>query len=205
MNALRYALLVVAAAMPALAGCDEQRDNAAGQDDENSAVEPPAPADGAGQMVLTCPAFEHGEAIPAEYTADGADVSPPLAWRNVPQDARELALIMEDPDAPRPDPWVHWVIYRVDASADGLPRAVPRRKALENPPGALQGRNSRARDNIGYRGPAPPSGTHRYFFRLYALDAPLSAGPGLTADELRRAMDGHVIATATLMGTYTAR
>lgn len=150
---------------------------------------------------VTSTAFRNGERIPAKYTADGQDVSPPLAWSGLPDGTRELALIMDDPDAPRPEPWVHWVIYKIPATADGLPEAVPPDKTLARPGGALQGQNSWNR--IGYGGPAPPSGIHRYFFKLYALDAPLNLKPGLSKAQLLEAMQGHILGQGELMGRYS--
>jgi len=153
-------------------------------------------------LQLRSSAFGHGQPIPRRYTADGEDISPPLTWGTLPQGTRELALIMDDPDAPRPQPWVHWVLYRLSQAVLELPEGVPPKERLLEPADALHGRNSF--DNIGYGGPAPPRGhgVHHYHFRLYALDAPLKLGPGADKDELLKAMDGHVIATGELVGTY---
>lgn len=149
---------------------------------------------------LTSPAFGDGAAIPSRYTADGDDVSPPLLIRNVPKEARELALIVDDPDAPRPVPWVHWVLY-------GLPADTARiEEAFSAEPPAREGRNSWPEgENAGWRGPSPPKGTgvHRYVFTLYALDAKLDLPPGATKAELKKAMEGHVLGTARLIGAYT--
>lgn len=154
-------------------------------------------------MALTSSAFAEGQAIPKKYTADGADVSPPLAWSDVPDGTREFALICDDPDAPTPKPWVHWVIYKLPGELRSLAEAIPPQPRLDEPAAALQGANSwSSGQKIGYRGPAPPKGTHRYFFRIYALDAPLAVEAGLTKDELLKAMTGHVLAEGVLMGTY---
>lgn len=153
-------------------------------------------------LALSSSAFRNGEAIPRRHTGDGPDVSPALSWTGVPPGAVELALIVDDPDAPTPQPWVHWVIYRIPASASGLAEGVPPVPSPAQPAGALQGRNSW--NTLGYRGPAPPRGhgVHHYHFRLYALDAALNVQAGLDKEALRAAMRGHVIAEAELIGTY---
>ncbi|MEX0701584.1 MAG: YbhB/YbcL family Raf kinase inhibitor-like protein, partial [Planctomycetales bacterium] len=127
---------------------------------------------------LTSETFKQNQPIPARHTEDGEDVSPPLRWSGVPAEARQFALIMDDPDAPRPEPWVHWVIYGIPAEVAALPPGVPRSERLAEPAGALQGKNTSGES--GYRGPAPPRGhgRHRYHFRLYALDEALELAPG---------------------------
>jgi Raf kinase inhibitor-like YbhB/YbcL family protein len=147
-------------------------------------------------------AFGPGQPIPRKYTEDGQDISPPLKWSNVPARAKELALIMDDPDAPRPEPFVHWVIYKIPAAATGLPEGIPAELKLKAPPGALQGKNSFKK--IGYGGPAPPPGhgTHHYHFRVYALDQSLNLQGGLDKKALLAAMSGHVIDHEELVGTY---
>jgi Raf kinase inhibitor-like YbhB/YbcL family protein len=154
---------------------------------------------------ITSAAFAQGQAIPAKYTGEGEDLSPPLSWTGVPDGAQELALICDDPDAPTDEPWVHWVIYKIPATATGLPAGIGPQPRLKNPPGVLQGKNSwTVGQMIGYRGPMPPPGhgTHRYFFRLYALEAKLSVEPGLIKTALLQEMHDHVIAEGCLMGTY---
>jgi Raf kinase inhibitor-like YbhB/YbcL family protein len=146
---------------------------------------------------LTSPAFAHGEAIPARYTCDGDDISPPLRWQGLPPRTVSVALIMDDPDAPR-GIWVHWVLYNIPASSVELTEDIA--PADSGPGGSLQGSNSWNR--VGYGGPCPPSGSHRYFFKLYALDAPLDLRAGATKDDLLAAMDGHILALGELMGTY---
>jgi Raf kinase inhibitor-like YbhB/YbcL family protein len=147
---------------------------------------------------LTSPAFEHNAAIPREHTCEGTDTSPPLEWTGVPQDARSLALIVDDPDAPDPAApkrtYVHWVLYDIPSSATSLGAGSAR------PDGARDGINDWKR--TGYGGPCPPIGRHRYFFKLYALDTALGDldQPGKAA--LERAMDGHIVARAELVGTY---
>lgn len=152
------------------------------------------------KLRLESPAFLQGKPIPAQYTADGRDVSPALSWTGAPPRTQSLALVCEDPDAPR-GTWIHWVLYDIPPSVTSLPEGVPPR---EKAPGlGTHGKNDFG--SLGYGGPAPPSGTHRYFFRLYALDRSLSLAAGATARQLRRAMEGHVLAQGELMGTYSRR
>ena len=141
--------------------------------------------------------FAAGEAIPSKFSCDGQDVSPPLTWRGLPEGTQSLALIMEDPDAPA-GIWVHWVIYDIPVSLTGLPEGVPGEAELPN--GTRNGANSWGRG--GYGGPCPPSGTHRYFFKLYALDRALDLAPGATKEGLLAAMQGHILGQAEVMGTY---
>ena len=157
---------------------------------------------------LTSTAFGQGKPIPAKYTGEGDDVSPPLSWSKLPEGTEELALICDDPDAPTDEPWVHWVIYKIPATVNGLVENIPADAELKQPTGAMQGKNSwTSGELIGYRGPMPPPGhgTHHYFFRLYALDAKLSVAPGLTKNQLLDEMRGHVIGQGELMGTYERR
>lgn len=149
---------------------------------------------------LTSAAFDAGEGIPAQYTCDGDDISPPLQWQNVPDGAESLALIMDDPDAPR-GTWVHWVLYNLPASTRELPENVA--PADSEPAGGSQGNSSWGR--VGYGGPCPPGGTHRYFFQIYALDSELDLAPGATKEQLLAAMEGHILAQGELMGTYARR
>jgi len=154
---------------------------------------------------VTSTAFSHGELIPAKYTGEGEDVSPPLAFSGVPDGARELVLICDDPDAPTEEPWVHWVLYKIPPDQGALPEGIPKKARLKDPAGAFQGKNSwRAGDTIGYRGPMPPPGhgVHRYFFKVYALEAKLPVEPGLNKKVLLQEIDGHVIDEGELMGTY---
>ncbi len=150
-------------------------------------------------MTLGSTAFAHNGAIPKRYTCDGDDISPPLAWSGVPAGAKSLALIVDDPDAPDPAAprmtWVHWVLYDIPPTTTALPEAV---KSL--PAGARSGLNDWKR--TGYGGPCPPIGRHRYFHKLYALDTVLKGldRPGKAA--LEKAMQGHILAQAELVGTY---
>lgn len=148
-------------------------------------------------LKITSAAFGEGGLIPRKHTCDGQNVSPPLAWAGVPAAAKTLALIADDPDAPG-GTWVHWVVYNLPASTVELPEATPPDAEVEG--GGRQGRNDFRR--IGYGGPCPPSGTHRYFFKLYALDAVLDLGPGATKAELLKAMQGRILAEAQIIGNY---
>jgi Raf kinase inhibitor-like YbhB/YbcL family protein len=154
-------------------------------------------------LQLTSAAFAPGGEIPQRYTCEGEDVSPPLAWSGVPPGTKSLALIVDDPDAPDPAAprmtWVHWVLYNLAPGAGALPEAVGRRL----PPGTLEGTNDWRRG--GYGGPCPPVGRHRYFHKLYALDAVLPQRGGLSKAQLEAQMKGHVIAHAELVGTYRKR
>ena len=157
--------------------------------------EPVATSDSA--LWLMSAAFEDGAAIPVQYTCDGADISPPLEWGDPPPNTASFALVMDDPDAPI-GTWVHWVIYDLPAEARSLPEGVAGEPDLAS--GGVQGKNSWPK--TGYGGPCPPSGAHRYFFKLYALDAVLGAGPGLSKEQLLQEMEGHVLAQTQLVGTY---
>jgi hypothetical protein len=146
---------------------------------------------------VTSESFESGGAIPARFTCDGDDTSPPLAWSGAPEGTESYALVADDPDAPGRT-FVHWVFYGIPAETTSLPAGVP---ASERPElGGAQGRNGFR--NIGYGGPCPPRGTHRYFFKIYALDTTLSLDPGATKADLLEATKGHVLAQGELMGTY---
>ncbi len=151
-------------------------------------------------LALTSTAFREGSSIPVKHTCDGADVSPPLAWSGTPRGTATFAVIADDPDAPA-GTWVHWVLYDLAGSAAQLPENVAKTETCPDLGGAVQGRNDFRR--AGYGGPCPPPGpAHRYFFRLYALHAPLKLRPGATKQEVEAAMKGHVLETAQLMGTY---
>jgi Raf kinase inhibitor-like YbhB/YbcL family protein len=151
---------------------------------------------------LTSTVFPQGGEIPAKYTCEGQDVSPPLAWTGVPPNAKSLVLIVDDPDAPDPAApkmtWVHWVLYNIPPGAGSLPEG-----AKQLPPGTLQGLNDWKR--TGYGGPCPPIGRHRYFFKLYALEAVLPNLGQVPKAKLEAAMKPHVIAHAELIGTYQKR
>jgi hypothetical protein len=152
-------------------------------------------------LIVKSSAFTDGQEIPRRHTCEGEDVSPPLAWSGAPAGTKTFALIVDDPDAPDPKApqmtWVHWVLYNLPATAAALPEGV---KPAALPSGTREGRNDWKR--TGYGGPCPPIGRHRYFHKLYALDAVLAdlGTPGKA--ELERAIKGHVLARAELVGTY---
>ncbi|MGC3997790.1 MAG: YbhB/YbcL family Raf kinase inhibitor-like protein [Anaeromyxobacter sp.] len=152
-------------------------------------------------MTLTSPAFADGGEIPTTFTCEGADRSPALVFAGVPPEARSLALLVDDPDAPDPKApqriYTHWVLYDMPPDAGGLPEAV---KPAALPPGTRQGTNDWRR--TGWGGPCPPIGRHRYYFTLFALDAPLGDRGPLGRKELLAAVEGHVVAQAQLLGTY---
>jgi hypothetical protein len=149
-------------------------------------------------MNLTSTAFSYGEFIPAKYSCNDEDVSPSLSWTEPPAGTQSFALIMDDPDAPV-GTWVHWVLFNLPASARGLSEGMP--SDLKFADGSVQGITSAG--SHGYHGPCPPSGTHRYFFKLYALDTTLSLTFAADKKEVLAAMDGHILAQAELMGKFS--
>ena len=153
------------------------------------------------QFALTSTAFVHGDPIPEKYTCEGEDLSPPLQWEGIPEQARSLVLIMDDPDAPDPKApkmtWVHWVLYNMPADAAVLPEGVTS-KSL--PSGTEEGMNDWKR--TGYGGPCPPIGRHRYFHKLYALDTVLKGLNRPSKAQVESAMKGHIISKVELVGTY---
>jgi Raf kinase inhibitor-like YbhB/YbcL family protein len=156
-----------------------------------------AVAKGGNPMKIESPQITEGNMIPSQYTCDGKDVSPPLEWRDFPAGTKSFALISDDPDAPV-GTWVHWVLYNIPPDITRLEENIKPEKEFKN--GMMQGSNSWPR--IGYGGPCPPSGTHRYFFKLYALDTLLDLKPGVNKEQLLKAMAGHILAEAQLMGKY---
>ena len=146
---------------------------------------------------IKSPAFVPGGKIPGKYTCDGMDISPPLAWASGPEGTKTFALICDDPDAPM-GTWVHWVLFNLPADIIELRENVLPERELEN--GAKQGMNDFRK--IGYGGPCPPSGTHRYYFKLYVLDTEINLEAGATKPELLKAMEGHILAEGQLMGRY---
>ena len=149
-------------------------------------------------MQVTSSAFKEGQPIPRPYTCDGVNISPPLEWTGVPKTAKTIAVIADDPDAPS-GTFVHWVLYNLPAENIGMIENLPTTENLKA--GGFQGKNGFQK--IGYGGPCPPSGTHRYFFKVYALDNELSLKAGATKPDVEQAMQGHIVAQAQLMGTYS--
>lgn len=145
-------------------------------------------------------AFEDGGYIPEEYTADGKDISPPLIIENVPADAETLAVIVDDPDAPG-QTFTHWLIWNIPADISEIPKDIKKKEKAEKLKGALQGKNGF--NDLGYMGPAPPSGVHTYRFYVYALDDKLDLEAGADKETLLDALEGHVIEKAVLKGEYT--
>jgi hypothetical protein len=149
-------------------------------------------------MRLSSPSFNHGAAIPREFTCEGKDISPELSWTDAPDDTVSFALLVHDPDAPRAGGFTHWIVYNIPQDVRRIEESAPRKASA---PGlGIQGRNDFG--NIGYGGPCPPSGTHRYFATLYALNANLELGPGAKYQDVISAIKDKIIAEAVLMGTY---
>jgi Raf kinase inhibitor-like YbhB/YbcL family protein len=151
---------------------------------------------------ISSDAFDPGMTIAKKFSGEGADMSPPLHWGDVPAGTKELALIMDDPDSPGSEPFVHWVMYKIPAEAKGIPEDIPDSMKLNTPFHAYQGKNSFG--TIGYRGPLPPRGhgIHHYHFKVYALDTELDLRPGVDKHVLEKAMAGHIIAEGELVGLY---
>jgi Raf kinase inhibitor-like YbhB/YbcL family protein len=150
-----------------------------------------------GAMKITSPAFQNEGMIPSKYTCDGQDVSPALEWTGVPENTTGLVLIADDPDAPM-GTWVHWVLFNIPPTVTGLPEGAGAETIFSD--GTQSGTSSFKR--LGYGGPCPPSGTHRYYFKVYALDAKLDLASGASKQDVVRAMKGHVLAQGELMGRY---
>lgn len=188
------ARIVLLAVALGIVGCERQA----------ARTEEPSPDGGQtmSRLQVRSDAFGADQPIPRKFTADGRNVSPPLQWSGAPVETQEFAMIVDDPDAPRPQPWVHWVIYKIPANATTLAEGVTPSERVSDPGGALQGRNSWGK--IGYGGPEPPHGhgVHHYHFKVYALDTKLDLQPGLEKDELLAAIQGHVLAEGELIGTY---
>ena len=149
---------------------------------------------------VTSSAFENEAMIPPRYTADGEDVSPPLSWEGLPEGTQSIAIISDDPDAPM-GTWVHWLIWNIPPDQTGIPENIPAEQTLSN--GAVQGQTSF--NSVGYGGPAPPSGTHRYYFKVYALDTMLKLTSKAKKQDLEKAMKGHILAQGQVMGRYSKK
>jgi Raf kinase inhibitor-like YbhB/YbcL family protein len=163
-------------------------------------TQPPAtntPNEDKPEIKLTSTAFKEGQPIPRTYTCDGVNVSPPLEWSGVAKTAKTVAIVVDDPDAPA-GTWAHWVLYNLPADNIGLVENLPANEKLVA--GGFQGKNDF--EKIGYGGPCPPSGTHHYYFKIYALDSELPLKAGATKAELMKAMEGHIVLQGQLMGTY---
>lgn len=152
------------------------------------------------EMQITSEAFADNQPLPDKYARKHEDLSPPLRWSGVPEQAEELALICEDPDAPM-GTWTHWLVWGIHPERTELPEGVEKSEVVASLEGAKQGTNDSG--EIGYGGPQPPSGTHRYFFRLYALSESLDLPAGAKADQVRAALKGKIVAEAETMGTYS--
>ena len=163
------------------------------------APESPAPIPDLPAFILTSAAFLENEPIPTKYSCDGEDTSPSLVWSGAPENTSSFVLIMDDPDAPV-GTWVHWVLFNLPGDANSLPEYLPADVVFTD--GTQLGTNSWG--NLGYGGPCPPSGTHRYFFKLYALESSLELVEGATKEDVITAMEGHILMETGLMGTYSA-
>lgn len=152
------------------------------------------------EIKITSSAFDENAMIPAKYTCDGEDISPPLEWDNVPEGTQSIAIIADDPDAPM-GTFVHWVLFNLPGDTRQLPENVPTKGTLDN--GAVQGITGFGR--TGYGGPCPPSGTHRYFFKIYALDTKVELTSSAGKSQLLEAMAGHILGQGQLMGRYSRR
>jgi Raf kinase inhibitor-like YbhB/YbcL family protein len=160
---------------------------------KTSTKETTEPTEAAMTLEFKSDAFAGGQSIPAKYTCTGTNVSPALTWSNAPAGTQSFALIVDDPDAPM-GTWVHWVLYSIPATTTSL---------QENADTSALSVGKNSSGNMRYDGPCPPSGTHRYFFKLYALDSTLSLSPGATKEQLLNAMKGHILAQGELMGTFS--
>jgi Raf kinase inhibitor-like YbhB/YbcL family protein len=173
--------------MLVFAGCNDGDDDG----DDNGTTGPTT------SFVISTTAFSSGAAIPVQYTCDGTDISPPLQWSGAPEGTQSFVLIVDDPDAPG-GTWVHWVLFNIPATTSSLGEGVSPGGAL--PAGSVEGQNDWGRQQYG--GPCPPSGTHRYYFRLYALDTTLNLAARPERQDVDQAMSGRILAQTELMGTY---
>ena len=191
---MKIVMAVVVVALVLLGAASAQSAAATGQGQVNKDMEKMIYS----QLSVTSPAFEDNGRMPARYTADGDDLSPPLQWADAPDGVAEYALIVEDPDAPG-GTFTHWVIYGIPGNYDHLDDGIMQISELDN--GAMQGKNSFGQ--IGYGGPSPPKGKpHRYIFTLYGLDAKLDLPAGIAKEELKKAMRGHIVTEGRITGIY---
>lgn len=149
-------------------------------------------------LQLTSSSFQSEGNIPSQFTCEGRDISPELTWKNAPSGTKSFALIVHDPDAPRSGGFTHWVVYNLPGNVTHIAQGAPNTEKL--PSGGIQGKNDFGQ--IGYKGPCPPSGTHRYYFYLYALDTELNLQPGAGKDDVEKAIKGHVLEKTEFMGRY---
>jgi Raf kinase inhibitor-like YbhB/YbcL family protein len=152
-------------------------------------------------MHLKSMAYRPGGLIPTRYTCEGEDVSPEFSWTEAPPQTKSFVFFLHDPDAPREGGFTHWVVYAIDPDVNQIEEEVPKQEKVAGV--GFQGKNDGGK--IGYMGPCPPSGSHRYFARLFALDVELNLKPGASHQEVEAAMQGHVLEQAVLMGTYAKK
>jgi Raf kinase inhibitor-like YbhB/YbcL family protein len=186
----------LAAIALAQAGCKAKANNAPEATPDRQASESMGAAM---KLTVTSASFEEGQPIPAAHAYQNQNLSPPLAWAGPPAQTKSLAVICDDPDAPA-GTWVHWVLYNIPPGVTSLKQGLPKSEKLTDPAGASQGPQDFGA--IGYDGPAPPSGVHRYYFKVYALDLPPTLKPGLDKPALLSTIKGHVLAEGAVMGTY---
>jgi len=183
-------LLSATVLVATICGCERQKDPGEVSEERSREM----------TILVSSSAFQEGGTIPAKYTCDGNDISPPLKWTGIPDVTKSLALISDDPDAPM-GTWVHWVMWNIPPSVHELAESVPPKPEL--PDGSRQGISDFRRP--GYGGPCPPSGVHRYYFKVYALDTMLDLPSSTRRADLLKAMKGHILAEGQLMGRYGAR
>ena len=186
---LKLTSFIILILMPTIIGCSARP--------QPAPVAPTPAAAKEGQLRLISSAFQEGQPIPSQYTCKGVNVSPPLEWGSGPKTAKTITIIADDPDAPG-GTWVHWVLYNLPSDNIGLVENLPPTEDLKA--GGFQGKNDFGK--IGYGGPCPPSGTHRYVFKVYAVDTGLDLKAGATKAEVEKAMEGHVVGQTQLVGTY---
>jgi len=184
-----YSIMAAVVLLAVPCGCDARDSHAAGKKGETIMT-----------LNVSSAAFADGGLIPARYTADGENVSPPVRWEAAPEGTESIAIISDDPDAPG-GTWVHWLIWNIPAGQTDIRENIPPEETLSN--GAVQGTTSFG--SVGYGGPAPPSGTHRYYFKVYALDTRLDLGPKAVKKDLEKAMQGHILSQGQVMGRYSRR
>jgi len=195
---LRCGTLIAGLTLAGLAACNHSEP--AGNSSAGTQIPPKGATDM--PMTVTSSAFTNGNPIPVKYTGDGQNLSPPLAWSGAPKETKEFTLIVDDPDAPTPQPWVHWLVYCIPASITNFPEGRPGASLPAQPAGMKEGKTSFGR--IGYGGPEPPRGhgVHRYYFKIYALDTTLTLPAGANKAALMGVMKGHVLSEGQLMGAY---